>query len=142
MRIPKSFPSSCPLPIASWLVSPSPKFKIFEKIPTHVSSKSRTLMKECFPSGSQNTNHNPRDAKNSNLLMSPSCTLCYLSLDLSISQGVLKFHIWHPSKKHKTKILVVVKKNTKLMAMKSRCHWKIKIQLTMDQTNVEWLDKK
>ncbi len=26
--------------------------------------------------------------------------------------------------------------------MKSRCHWKIKMQFTMDHTNVEWLDKK
>ncbi len=117
-----SFPSSCPPPIASWLVSPSPKFQIPTEIMACVSLKFCTLMKECFPLGSQNTNHNPRNVESSNLSTCSSCTLCDLSLDLSISQGVLKLQIWYPSEKSvKHKYLHWLEKNTKLVVMKSRC---------------------
>ena len=47
--------------------------------------KSQVLIEECSPSGNQDTNHNPRDMEMSNLSTCPSYTLCYLSLDLSIS---------------------------------------------------------
>jgi hypothetical protein len=65
-------------------------------------------MEECSPLGIQDTNHNPRDVEISNLSTCPSCTLCYLSLDLSMFQEVLESQIWHPPKKHKMEILTMV----------------------------------
>jgi hypothetical protein len=56
-------------------------------------------MEECFPSSNQDTNHNPRNVEMSNLSTCLSCTLCYISLDLSIFLGVLESHIWHPFEK-------------------------------------------
>jgi hypothetical protein len=82
----------------SSLMSPSSKLQVPEEISTHVFPKSRTLMEKCFPSGNQDTSHNLRDVEMSNLSTCP-CTLCYLSLDLSIFQGILESHIWHPFEK-------------------------------------------
>ncbi len=66
-----------------------------KEILAHVS---QTLMEECFPSGNQDTNRNPRDVEMSNLSTCP-CTLCYLFLDLSIFREVLESQIWQPCKK-------------------------------------------
>ncbi len=43
-------------------------------------------------------------------------------------------------KNTKLKYVQWLENSTKLVAMKSKCHWKIKMQFTMDHTNVEWLD--
>jgi len=71
-------------------------------------------MKECFPLGSQDINHNPRDVESSNFSTCPSCKLCYLSLDFSISQGVLESQIWHASKNAQNGKPIVVKKQYKI----------------------------
>jgi len=49
-----------------------------------------------------------------NLSMCPSHTLCYLSLDISISQGVLESQMWHPSKKTQNGNTYNGKKKTKV----------------------------
>jgi hypothetical protein len=121
-------------------MSPSPRLQVLEEIPTHVFPKFRTLMEECSPSGCWDTSHNPKDVEMSNL---STClyTLCYLSLDLSpYFKESWNLIYGTPLKKHKREIPIVVKKNTKLVGMKYRWHWKIKMQLTMDDTNLEWLD--
>ncbi len=81
-----SFPSFCPLPISSCLMSPSPRLQVPKEILAHVFLKSQTLIQECSPSSSQDTKHNLRNMQMSNLSTCLSYTLCYyLSLDLSIS---------------------------------------------------------
>jgi hypothetical protein len=67
------------------------------KISTHVSPEFWIQMKECFPLGDEDTNHNLKDVENSNFSTCPSYKLCYMSLDLSIFRGFLEFQIWHPS---------------------------------------------
>jgi hypothetical protein len=62
----------------------------------HISPEFQTLMEECSFSRNQDINHNPRDVEDSNFSTCPSCTLCCLSLDLSISLEILEFQIWHP----------------------------------------------
>ncbi len=88
-----------PLPISSCLLSPFLRLQVLEKILAHVFLKFQTLMEERSPLGNQDTNHNPRDVKMSNLSTCPSYTLCYMSLDLSIFWRALESQIWHPSKK-------------------------------------------
>jgi len=92
MQIPESvsFPSSCPPPFSSWLVFPSPRHQDPKEIWAHISHGVQTLMKECSLLSSQDTNHNPRDVESSNFSTCLSYTFCCLSLDLSISQGVLE----------------------------------------------------
>ncbi len=58
-----SFPSFSPPPISSFLVSPSPKLQVLEKILVHVFLESQILMEECIPLDSQDTNHNPKDVE-------------------------------------------------------------------------------
>jgi hypothetical protein len=98
------------------------------------------LMEECSFSRNQDTNHNPRDVEDSNFSTCPSCTLCCLSLDLSISLEILEFQIWHPFKEAQNWNTYNGQEKNKLVSTATKCHWKINVQFIMDQTNVEWLD--
>jgi len=109
-----SFPSFSPPPISFYLVSPSPRLQVLEKISTHVFLEFRTLMEKYSPSGSQDTNHNPRNVEVSNLSTCPFYTLCYLFLDISIFQRVWNLIYGTPLKKHKMEIPIMIKKQYKV----------------------------
>jgi hypothetical protein len=107
------------------LVSPSPMFQVPKEILAHVCLESQTLNVRVFSFGQSRYQAQSERVQMSNLLTCPFCTLCYLSLDLSISQGVLESRIWHPFKKTQNRNTYNVHKRIQmLVAMKSRWHWK------------------
>ncbi len=111
-----SFPSFCPPPISSCLVSPSLRFQVLEEISTHVFPKFQSLMEECYPSGNQDTNHNPRDVQSLNMSFLYIVLFIFGSFHISKNLGILDMA---PLPKNtKWKYLQWSENNTKLLLKK------------------------
>jgi hypothetical protein len=135
MQTPKSvsFPSFCLPLFSSWLVSPSSKHQDLKENWVHISPEFQTLMEECFSSNNQDTNHNLRDVESSNLSTCPSYTIVlFIFGSFHILRNLRISNMATFRRSTKIEILVVVKKNTKLMSTKTRCHSKINMQFIMD----------
>jgi hypothetical protein len=134
------FPFLLSPPFFSWLVSPFPRHRDPKENWVHISPEFQSLMEECSLSNVKilTTIQEMWRIPISQHVFLVHCV--FLSLDLSISLGILEFQIWHPSKKTQYWNTYNGKKKTKLVSAEIKCHWKINVQFTMDQTNVERLD--